>query len=45
MMEESVLDSQAAQSYQEVIPDGALDWTFPENGELLEDLTWNINLN
>ncbi|KAH6949614.1 hypothetical protein DER45DRAFT_606564 [Fusarium avenaceum] len=45
MMEESVLDSQVAQSYQEIIPDGALDWTFPENGELLEDLTWNFNLN
>ncbi|KLP13484.1 C6 transcription factor [Fusarium fujikuroi] len=45
MMEESVLDSQVAQSYQEIIPDGVLDWTFPEYGDLLGDLTWNFNLN
>jgi hypothetical protein len=45
MVEQPVLEGQDNQSYQEIIPDMSLDWTLPENGELLGDLTWNFNLN
>ncbi|KAF9773587.1 hypothetical protein IL306_008576 [Fusarium sp. DS 682] len=45
MMEQSVLESQETQSYQEIILDNSLDWTLPENGDILGDLTWNFNLN
>lgn len=45
MMGQPVLSNREVQGYQEIIPDIAWDWTLPENGELLGDLTWNFNLN
>ncbi|RGP81176.1 c6 transcription factor [Fusarium longipes] len=45
IVEQPLIGTQGNQTYQEIISDIPLDWTLPENGELLGDLTWNFNLN
>lgn len=44
MLEQSMLQPRETDGYQQIIPDIQMSWTFPENGDLLGDLTWNFNL-